>query len=817
VSPVDAADAYIDTQWSNTREYIQMMDEEYAPLKELRGDAVRGTGFKPYQRHRYFVEPRLDPVTGDLPLNARWEAFAELQDMEQRYGTRSNTWFTIGPINVAGRCLAIETHPTDPYLVYAGFASGGIWKSTNGGNEWDPIGDFLPTLAVGAIEIDTSNPDRIWMGTGEGWGNVDAVHGVGVMVSTDAGVTWEHTTWQYDLSSGRDVYELEYNPATGTLMVAADNGLWRSTDEGVTWTEVKESGHWKDIELKKGSSNVMFAVVHQSGEFGFHRSTDDGATWEWITNGTPTTPMGNCRFALTDDDPNYIYWGMDVGNNAMKIYKSTNGGDSFSQVHYGGHYGGQGWYNITISVDPANRNRVFSGGIYFYRSDNGGSSFTGTGSSIHVDHHATWWAPSDPSIFYVGTDGGVWRSDNSGASYVPKNAGLVTMQFYAMNQSESLHTKAMGGTQDNGTYVYNNNLNWQYSLGGDGFHCEIDHNQPNTCYAELYFGQHYRSLTGGGGMVPKNSGITEQGPWDTPTHMDFANPYHIWTAHTTRIFKTTNRMDNWFWTNNPSPLSEGVSIHQCRNQTDNVVVVGRSKVWLTTDSGSSWIDRTSGMSTGASISDVHVHPNDPNIMLVTCRTYNAYVPKVHKTTDQGLTWFASDDGLPVEPANTIEIDPSNPDYYFVGTDLGIYVSSDAGASWQPFNTGLPHVVMADLRILDPARIMRVATHGRGMWEVDISELMAVDDTRPEVEPIALRVFGNPASDHVSLRFGLRRAGNVSIGLYDVQGRQLKSLMNEYRPAIMDDVEVDLSDLPSGVYFARMQADGHSVSRKIIVE
>jgi photosystem II stability/assembly factor-like uncharacterized protein len=804
------------------RDFFREWDARYAQFIGRMPSEVNtsGTGFKPYMRFKDFFERRLGP-DDDLVPGARWRAFQQLREMEQR-GRAGATWFSLGPVNVAGRCLAIEVHPQNSAIVYAGFASGGLWKSTDGGNTWMPLGDDLPTLAVSAIEIDPNNPDRIWIGTGEGWGNIDAVHGVGLLRSTDGGQTWETTGYNYEMNANRDVYELEYNPVTGTLLLAADNGLYRSTDGGDTFDAIFTLGQWKDVELQRGSSNVVFACAHAMAEAGFYRSTDDGLTWTRITAGTPTSDMGNMRFALTDADPNIIYWAIAKGGGQMKgIWKSTDGGLSFSQVYVPGqnHYLTQGWYNLTIDVSPTDPDIVFSGGVYFFKSTNGGSSFVQFANNIHVDHHATAWDPSNPNIFWVGSDGGVWRSVNGGTSFQDKNNGLVTLQFYAMNHSVTLPTRALGGTQDNGTWVYNNSQNWSYVLGGDGFFTEVDYQDENIVYAELYYGEHYRSMNGGPGMYPINNGITEAGPWSTPTHMDFSDPATLYTAHNTTVFKTTNRGNSWFPITTESIYGSGTSIHQCRNQPDVLVVTSKLKVWVSTDHGATWEDRSSGLITGSSISDVHVHPDDPNIILVTLSSYNPNLHQIYKTTDQGLSWFPIDEGLPDEPINSVEIDPSHPDWYFIGTDLGVYVSFDAGATWTPFNVGLPHAVVADIRIHDQGRFLRAATHGRGMWEVDISNLNPSDVGSGEVrvEPLMLRVMGNPANGRTTLRYGLREPGQVRLGLYDVRGRLLRTLVDRFAYPALDNVELDVADLPSGLYFVRLEAHGRAVTRKVVVQ
>jgi hypothetical protein len=301
--------------------------------------------------------------------------------------------------------------------------------------------------------------------------------------------------------------------------------------------------------------------------------------------------------------------------------------------------------------------------------------------------------------------------------------------------------------------------------------------------------------------------------------MDYADPSIIWTAHNTRIFRTTNRMDSWTYMNNPTGLGGGRAIDQCRAHPEVVVVVSGARVWLTTDSGATWLNQTGSLITANTLSDVACHPTDPNTFVITCQTYSSSIHQVYKTTDQGATWNAMDATLPDEPCNSIVIDPQNPDTYFLGTDTGVWVSFDAGANWSPYNTGLPHVVVDDLRLHDSARLLRAGTHGRGLWEVDITNInpSAVGPVRPQVQPLTLRVFGSPTSDKAILRFGLREPGQARLSLYDLQGRQVKSILDKFQYGILDNAVVDVKDLPNGVYFARLYANGAQVSQKLVVE
>jgi hypothetical protein len=260
-------------------------------------------------------------------------------------------------------------------------------------------------------------------------------------------------------------------------------------------------------------------------------------------------------------------------------------------------------------------------------------------------------------------------------------------------------------------------------------------------------------------------------------------------------------------------------MHQSRNNPDVMALITPIQAYVSTDHGATWDPRPNGLISGGALWDIHVHPDDPNIMLVTLSTYSSSLRQVYKTTDMGLNWFPIDEDLPNEPCNTIAIDPSHTDWYFLGTDMAVYVSFNAGVTWTPLNIALPHVVMEDLRIHDSGRFIRVGTHGRGMWELDISGLgpSSVDADQVVIQPLTLRVLGNPASNSATLHFGLREAGRIHLGLYDVSGRLVRTVADREALPVTDNVDVDLSDLPAGVYFARLDANGASVSKKVVVE
>ena len=811
------AHAQIQGEVTTARDLIEQMDQYYQRvLPDTKPETVKGSGYKPFKRYEWFMETRLGN-DADIPVGARGQAFDKLQEMSARGSFPS--WFSLGPTNVAGRCLAIAVDPTNSNIVYAGFASGGIWKTTDGGVSWTPLGDNLPSMSVSALALDESNPSTIYMGTGEGWGNVDAIHGVGILKSTDGGATWNTTGFTYAIASGLDVFRLEYEETTGVLLVAAENGLWRSTDGAATFTEVMESGDWRDVKLKPGTTDTYYAISRGwTGQRGY-KSTDGGVTWTQMAGGAPNTGVGNGRLAVTPANPNYVYWSFDVAGAGIRIYRSTDSGANWTQrssvVHDGGL--GQGWYDLSIAVDPQDADIVTSGGVELYRSTNGATSFSQIATNVHVDHHEAVYDPSDPERMWVGSDGGVYLSSNGGQSFIPRNTGLVTLQFYAMNQSMTSTNLAFGGTQDNGTWRFLGSPSFGQVLGGDGFECEISLDNQ-LVFAEVYNGFHYRSTTGGSGFTPSNSGISEDGPWQTPTHMDYSSNT-TWTGHNAQIWRTTNNGGSW-GSVLASGLGGGRSIDQSYNNPDYVYCIGGARIFRSTDHGASFTQMAQ-LSVGNTLTDITVHPDNPDIAMVCTGSYSGSVPRVLRTTDGGTNWTDMTNNLPGEGAQSITYKYDEPNIVFLGTDLGCYVSFNEGGTWEPFNVGLPFVICDDLR-WHPDNFLRVGTHGRGMWEVDITGLApstAVDDATPEVSPLTMRVLGNPAGPNVptSIRFGLREAGRAKIGLYDTNGRLVSLLLDREVEAKVDFIDIHTNSLPSGVYFVRLDVGPDSVTQKLVVK
>ena len=315
-------------------------------------------------------------------------------------------WFTIGPRNVNGRVKALAVHPTDPDTVYAGAASGGVWKSTDGGQSWRPLWDEQDTMACVALAIAPSAPDTIYVGTGEwtpGWG--PGFPGTGVFVSTDAGATWTQRT----AVVSRRVAQILVSPTDANrVYLAGESGFERSTDAGVTWTTVR-AGQISDAVIDPNAANTLYINVRSDG---IYKTTDGGTTWTKLAGGAPSGAAADwIRLAIGRSGA--------AGSNLVlakrsgTIYRTTDGGTNWTTL--AGSHGDSPfheWCNL-LSVAPDDDNIILAGGVGAERTANGGTTWAGLGG-LHADHHRAVFAPSNPNIVYTCNDGGVYRSDRQG-------------------------------------------------------------------------------------------------------------------------------------------------------------------------------------------------------------------------------------------------------------------------------------------------------------------------------------------------------------------------------------------------------------------
>ena len=713
------------------RDWLERTEAHYATHASERGPA--DWGWRQYSRTRWFLDART--VGGVLPTAAdrvrAWEVARARESTMARGGMR---WTSVGPPNVSGRIADLKFHPTNPELVYAASAGGGLWISSDGGASWRTTTDELPSLSIGAVCVLPTDPNVVLVATGEGLNWTYVIFGVGIWKSTDAGETWSPTSLAHQISDNHGFHVMEANPVTGTILAGANDGLWRSTDQGTTWMHVKSGGDYYDVKWKPGSANRVYATRGSAASGnGIYVSNDDGLLWSPIGSGLPASNrLSKIRLAVTPADPSVIY--AHIGDRqtygTLGIYRSTDNGTTWTARNTTLNIaGGQGMYAVTIAVDPDDTQRVIAGGIKLYLSTDGGSNFAETGgtnplgddTSVHLDHHAVAWEPGSTSNLWVGCDGGVWRSTDNGETWSSRSDGLITTQLYDVALDPNLSGFVMAGAQDNGLpWVEEPGTDWfQSTLIADGFLTIVEPLAPNTIYSEWQFGGHVRSVNRGLSWDATVNGLTGVSVPFAPLALDPNLIGHLYTATYDGVFRTTNGQDLWVKVALHTPT--WISISPADGDvvwTVDGLTTASPPVRYTVDDGAVWTFAAPyGFAVGNE-TKILAHPKEPGTAFVTFAGYDG-VAHVARTRNFGASWQDVSGDFPPDPANTMAVDPADPSHWFVGTDTGIWFSKNGGAHWVPYGAGFPNAVVHDLEIHHAARKLVACTYGRGIWSIDL--------------------------------------------------------------------------------------------------
>jgi photosystem II stability/assembly factor-like uncharacterized protein len=684
----------------------------------------------PKKREVYYYGMRSYPF-GKIPQNARLDALLQARLKIPAFGAspRSlqalNTWKQIGPDKVGGRVRSVVTHPTDNRTLWIGAADGGIWKSTDRGETWRPLMDDANAIAMGALAVDPGDTSTLYAGTGEMSSNVDAYNGAGIMKSVDGGATWR----PIGLTTVGAFSRIVIPPLDRNRVFAGatknNGGFYRSIDGGNTWSRTFTTPV-SDVTIDPRDPDRLWIGTLGRGIF---RSTDGGLTFTEANNGINGEEHALERISVqaAPSDPSILYalsYETDPDADYTRIYKSTDGGASWITVYDGADFFGfQGWYNNVISVSPRDPKIVVAGGLDLLRSTDGGDHWTrlrGFNTGVHDDQHAMAFDPVDPNHLYLGNDGGMYRSDDGGASWVRISSGLAITQFYAMAINQSDPALTYGGSQDNGT-VSNLSTNFGEIQHGDGFFVAVDPQEPTTLYAEDADGSFITRYEAGLSTIIMN-GIdaeNDEAAWSAPLVIDPLRPSILWHGRG-RIYKSTNRGD--LWTAVSEPFTGQCTALGVSPLNSDVVYAGsnRGELKVTTDGGAHWTDRTDAPGTvNRAITDFALSPTDPAVAYMAVSGF--YTNHVFKTTDGGATWADIGRGLPDIPVNALAIHPDDEKIIYAGTDIGMFITIDGGATWASYNQGLPRVVVADLEVHRASRTLRLASHGRSMWEIPLEK------------------------------------------------------------------------------------------------
>lgn len=815
---------------------------------------------------RTFPFYRADPDAVAEMIRAAQNARARPGALAADYGA----WEFAGPTNIGGRVTDIEFDPTAPEIVYAGAATGGVFKSTDKGLTWNAIFDQAAALSCGDIGIDPNNTQVIYVGTGEANGGHNNFPGGGLYKSTDGGATWALKGLEETAAIGRVVVdpsnsERVFVAAVGSYFApTAERGLYLSEDGGETWGHslfVSDSTGCIDVALHPTDPNTIYAAmwervrqpewVHLDGETsGIYRSTDGGDTWAELKAPTlpdpASEPIGRIGLATSPQSPNTLYALYNDGSYYQGLYRSDDSGDTWTDVDPGKILDeasmGFSWYFGQVRADPTDADRVYVLDVAFCRSTNGGASwpiiygYDGP-EVLHVDHHALAFAPDDPDYLLEGNDGGINISTNGGASW-SKVAELPITQFYEIGLDAQKPERLYGGTQDNGTLRTTSGAidDWAEIYGGDGFYVNVSPDDYRTIYAESQFG--YLSKTtndGGRWSYGTLDGIPPDAPrnWSTPVIIDPTDSNILYYG-TDRVYRSLNAASSWtaisddLTDNLPDTRLGTVTTIAVAPTNSDIIWAGTddSHVWVTANGGTSWTDVSASLPTRW-VTRIAVDPSNDLITYVTFSGLKWHDPEPHifKTTDRGSTWIDISDNLPSIPINALALDPEGPQAIFIGTDAGAWVSTSGGGNWMVLGSGLPLVSVYDLKVHPEERFLIAGTHGRSMYKLALPDGVGIAGPSPPAghnrQPRLYPNAPNPFNPSTSIRFELPLSTHARLAIYDQSGRLIRTLVDATLPAgshsrRWDGLSAAGVPVASGRYTAVLEAAGTRADQTMLL-
>lgn len=749
-------------------------------------------------------------IRKDIYLEAmqQWQALANA-----RNGQRQD-WELAGPYNIGGRITSLAVDPTDDQTIFIGAASGGVFKSTDGGQHWIPVFDEQASLSIGDLTLAPSNPQVIYVGTGEanaGGGSL-AYDGAGMYKSTDGGQTWTSLGLENNGSTGKVIVHPQnpdrvYVATMGQLFANnPERGLYRTTNGGQNWEQVlyiSDSTGVIDLAIHPTDPDILFAASWERirrphrRQYGgttsaVYRSTDGGDHWTKLSLPiSADRKLGRIGLAISPVDPNRVYASVVDGDSdlLLGIYRSDDQGQSWTSLSLDGIIQVPFmWWFGKIYADPIDVDRVYICGLELQQYRTGDAQWQSIMTGAHVDQHVLYLEPQNRDYLLLGNDGGLYRGTGDFRQSWTFFDNLPITQFYAAEVDYNEPERLFGGTQDNGSIRRRTDVElWERILGGDGFVNLVDPTDSRYVYAESQYGNLRRSTTGGNSFANGTplSSLSENKNWKTPVVLDPNTPSTLYYG-AQRVYRSTDRAVNWqpispVLTTTPpeSNLVYGSLTSLSVSPADSRIIYAGAddgSLFLTTDGGVQWESIDQGLPKRW-ITSISTHPTDPDVAYITYSGYrwNDYLPHVFRTEDKGQTWTDISPGLPEIPANDLVINPDLPEQLFLATDAGVFISHDEGFSWEILGDQLPKVVVNDLVYHQPTSTLIAGTYGRSVYRINVDNLpLAAGDPSPQI-PVTLRAFPNPFRTNSQIQLELEQADEVELSLYTLDGKLIKTL------------------------------------------
>jgi photosystem II stability/assembly factor-like uncharacterized protein len=686
----------------------------------------------------------------------------------------------IGPATMGGRIDDFAVLESNPAVFYVATATGGLWKTMNAGTTWEAMFSREDVVSIGDVAIPPNDANTVWVGSGENNNRQSGSWGNGVYKSTDGGRTWKHMGLSESRHVARIIvdpvdHDVVYVAALGRLWGPnRERGIYKTTDGGVTWAavlQVDENTGATELVMDPSNNKILYAATYQRRRtsFGFNgggpgsalwKSTDAGRTWTKLTKGVPAGDLGRIGLDIYRKNPNVLYARIEHRSESG-LYRSDDAGANWSKVS---DFNPRPMYFSQVRIDPTDDHRIYMLGVEIFTSDDGGRTFV-PNYVPHSDHHALWINPANPNHVITGCDGGVNVTWDRGKTWDFID-NLDIGQFYHVSFDMDTPYNVMGGLQDNASWhgpsavranIGIGNFDWLNIGSGDGFVTLADPTSSRTLYSESQNGnmmrvdrisQERKNIR----PQPMRGEAPYRWYWDTPMQLSPHNSNTLYVA-ANKVFKSTDRGDTW------QVISPDLTAQVNRDTIPIMGVLGRDitiarndgvgtygtlvafvesskraglfytgaddgTVQVSRDNGGTWTNVTSrfpGLPKLAMVARIAASSHDEGTVYAAFDNHalDDNTPYVYSSTDYGMTWRAITNGIPAGQAvRTITEDLKNPNVLYVGTEFGLFVSLNKGATWTRVKANLPTVPIAEITLHPRDNDMILGTHGRSIWILD---------------------------------------------------------------------------------------------------
>jgi photosystem II stability/assembly factor-like uncharacterized protein len=756
----------------------------------------------------------------------------------------------IGPAIMSGRVSDLAVYEDDPSIFYVASASGGLLKTINGGASWTNVFDSQPTVSIGDVAINPTDPNVVWVGTGEANNRQSSSWGDGVYKSSDGGKTWKHMGLRESQHIGRIVIDPQdtdiiYVAALGRLWGAnKERGVFKTSDGGITWQHVlaiNENTGAVDLIMDPANPKVIYAAAYQrrrtgwgfnggGKDSGIYKTVDAGRTWRKLTAGLPEGDTGRIGLDIYRRNSNIVY--ATVEHREGGVFRSEDKGESWIKVN---SLNPRPMYFSQIRIDPNDSQRIYVNGTNLHISDDGGKTFRDDGAAVvHLDHHAMWIDPRNSRHIINGNDGGPWVSRDRALTWEHLNNYPIG-QFYNVTVDMQQPYHIYGGMQDNASWGGPSsvrsrqgiaNEHWYQMLACDGMFTVVDPTDGDTIYTNCQNGRivRYDRKTGERKMImpqPEEGQPQSRWNWTAPI---VVSPHDGKTLYTggDKVFKSTDRGQRW------TVISPDLTMHLDREELVIMGVSGRDitvakndgmssfgnitalaesprragLLYAGTDDGNLQVSRDSGATWQNMTSRIAGVPKLIYVSRVTPSAFadgtvyasfdghrsDDFKPYVYMSTDFGETWRSITNNLPAGSVYVIKEDPKNQNLLYVGTEVGLFVSTNRGANWTRWK-GMPTVAVYDLVVHPRDNDLVLGTHGRSFIVFD--DISPLQQLTAEVLASPSHLFDiGPAIQYIPNEDGWFLGGRS----YRAPNRELGAFLNYYlRSAAKDDVAIAISD------------------------